>query len=496
MLGLGWLANQIGRLGGAVKGGFRNFGQQVGQMRQQGGPGQYRTPGFNPNARTGDDGDDLLNRQPKPWRMETPEMQEMAAPIPMSRADDGAFEYRRPGTVSASTNAGDIPLQVSPRPITPIYDPTPQRPSQMAIRNGQQEFYQRSPQGGNLRRMMDDSVKLHEQMRSQIQSATSINPSTIQAPVMRELPGARVEDVPIPSLPGIPGGPQPYDPIAKERFDYIYSRMPKDEAGMERKHTFGERIKAGLMPMLAGAARGAQASPNNPLWGAIGGAGTGFGLGAINPNAGSLVSFNTFTEPRLQADQQRRDQDYQRGVQREREGLSVEKDRSDIDYRRAQADATRAGMKDAQLEREYRRSQIALNDARAQAVATGKPVVRDIVDESGQIRTYQVYPDGSAVPLGGSARAAINTQNVESREKVAEGRNQTAVQTTQIREAGATGRTAMTQAGQNARAAAKTGGDGGGPAPAGKRKTFIDRAVGAGYSRAEAEAEANRRGLK
>lgn len=318
----------------------------------------------------------------------------------------------------------------------------------------------------------------------------------IESPEMRprELPGARVEDVRIPSIPGIPGGPQPYDPIGKERFEYIYNRMPKDENGMERQRTFGERLKAGLMPMLAGAARGAAASPNNPLWGAIGGAGTGFATGAINPNAGSLISFNTFTEPRLQADQQRRDQQYTRDVQRQREGLSIEKDRADIGYRQAQTDATRAGMKDMELEREYRRSQIDANNALAEARRNGKPQLRNVVDSDGVSRSYMFYPDGRQEYVGDSEKAKLATEANQSRERIATGRNETSVKTTEMRQSGATGRTAMTQAGQDRRAAAKAGG--GTPAPAGKRKSFIDRAVGAGYSRAEAEAEANRRGLK
>lgn len=456
MLGFGWLAKQFGRLGGAMKGGLQ-------QMQQQGGQGQYRTPGFNPN--TTDDG--FLNRRPVPRSGEPPALMEMGA-------------RGEPGRLPAPA------LDIKP-PVKMWHPPMPGSPETPA-----------APSGWHPPMAMPSESAGQSAGRPTLAPMTGSNAATIAAPEMRprELPGARVEDVPIPSVPGIPGGPQPYDPIAKERFDYIYSRMPKDENGMERKHTFGERMKAGLLPMLAGAARGAQASPNNPLWGAIGGAGTGFGVGAINPNAGSQISFNTFTEPRLLADQARREDDYRRGVQREREGLSVEKDRADIEYRRAQTDATRGGMKDAALEREYRRSQIDANNALAEARRTGKPQIRNVVDSDGASRSYAFYPDGRQEYLGDSEKAMLATEANQSRERIATGRNETAVKTTEMRQTGANSRTAMTQAGQDRRAAAKAGGGDGGPAPAGKRKAFIDRAVGAGYSRAEAEAEANRRGLK
>lgn len=412
MLGLGWLASQLGKAGGLMKGGLQKLGSGIGRIggkngqigdwdSADGGMG-YRTPGFNPAA-------------------ETPGGAGFSFDRPMPRIPAAGLDE-----VSTSIGPSDIQTSVPYRATgaTALAKPQPMPPALLQA------------------------------------------PNTYQ----RDVPGARVENVPIPGVPGVPGGPQPYDPIAKERFDYVYKRMPKDESGVERPPTRGERFKAGLMPMLAGAARGAQATPGNPIAGMIGGAGTGYALGVANPNAGSTVAFNTFTQPRLEADEARREGQYRRAVDHDRAGLAMQKDQADVEYRRAQTEATRAGMKDAALEREYRRSQITLNDARAQAVATGKPVVRDIVDETGQIRTYQVYPDGSMTPLGGSARAAINTQNVESRERIADERNQTSIQTTGMRQAGATQRTQMTQEGQDRRATGRTGGG----AKGGKSATMAD----------------------
>lgn len=552
MLGLGFLARQLGNLGGAIKGGFQGM-QRMGQARQQGGGmDQFRTPGINPNAEGGgglplsgiaakvanklgiggggiglktdtdilpgiNAGVDLPFTGPNRGRPQFSVDANVEVNPDTRISGRETFGFQRPGApdrVSTSTTAGDIPVSIPQRLIAPIHNPTPDRAPQMTVRNGRQEFYERKPEGGNLRQMMDTSVNLHDQMRGQLSPMAGANPAMIAAPETRppELPGARVQDVRIPSIPGIPGGSQPYDPIAKERFDYVYRRMPKrqvehtaDDGSKyavqeERPYTRGERFKAALLPMVAGAALGARNAPGNPLWGAIGGAGTGFATGAINPNAGSQIAFNTFTEPRLLADQARREDDYRRGVQREREGLGVEKDRADIDYRRAQADATRAGMKDADLERQYRRSQIDSNNALAEARRTGKPQIRNVVDSDGVSRTYSVYPDERLVYLGDSEKAALATEANQSRERIATGRNQTAVQTTEMRQAGATGRTAMTQAGQDRRAAQRQTGDTGAKSSAGatggKRKSFVDRAVSAGYSRAEAEAEANRRGLK
>jgi hypothetical protein len=327
----------------------------------------------------------------------------------------------------------------------------------------------------------------------------------------REVAGE--ESMPVPSIAGIPGGQTPYDPIAKKRFEYIYGRQPKQQVehtasdgstftvDEPRQWTRGERLKAGFMPMLAGVARGAAATPQNPLAGAIGGAASGFGLGVASPNLGSLESFSTFVQPRLEADAKRNDEEFYGGLNRQKAQIGLEGDRANVDYTRARTDATRAGMKDSATEMAYRRSQAGLNDARAQALTTGKPQIRDVVDENGQIRTYQVFPDQSMVELGGSAKAAIADQGNATKKEIAAGRNQTAIQTTQMRQDGAAGRTAATQAGQDRRLQARQSGASGssGVSTGGggsKKESFIQKAVAAGYSRQEAETEAKRRGLQ
>lgn len=306
----------------------------------------------------------------------------------------------------------------------------------------------------------------------------------------------RVEEVAIPALPGRTGGPRPYDPQTKAEFDYVMSKVPRDAAGNERKISFGERFKSSALPALLGMVQGINARPDNPLGGAIGGAAAGFAGGMIDPTSARQYEWNQMYKPELDA-QEAHARQVVEDAQNKEEGLvNLEARRAGIDYTKTQTDTMRANN---QANQAYKNSQIALNEARAEALRTGKPQVRDVVDENGQIQTYNVYPDGSMVPLGGSAKAAMQTRDIGSREKIADSRNQTAVQTTQMRQEGATNRTAMTQAGQNQRAANRDASSGARPGvkpiAGGKRQAFIDRAVAAGYSRQEAETEAKRRGL-
>lgn len=321
-----------------------------------------------------------------------------------------------------------------------------------------------------------------------------------------------VEETPIPTLPGRTGGPRPFDPQTKAEFDYVMSKVPRDEAGNERKLTFGERFKKSLLPTLLGTVQGINARPDNPLGGAIGGATAGFAGGMIDPISARQYEWNQMYKPEMDAQQTAREE-MNAERQRNEEGLvNLEARRAGIDYTKAQTDAMRANN---QANQAYKQSQIELNRARAEAIATGKPQVRDVVDETGQIRTYNVYPDGSMVELGGSAKAAMNTENnqtrlgitdkqIAGRKDVAQMNAAEAMKRTVYKDRGQTTRTAMSQAGQDRRA-----NSGGGTAtklpvkPSSKaaprssrRQAFIDDAIADGHDRALAEAEANRRGLK
>jgi hypothetical protein len=172
--------------------------------------------------------------------------------------------------IETSINTGDIPGQIPARPIVPIYNPD--------------AVAAQAP--GHLRTMMDDSVNLHQQVNRDLKSTMA--PPTAIPPTLPSLAMAsdRVEDVPIPQLPGRHGAPRKYDPETKAEFDYVLSKTPKDENGMERKRTFKERLKGAVLPALLGAAQGAAGTPGNPLWGAVGGAATAGATSAIDPTTG------------------------------------------------------------------------------------------------------------------------------------------------------------------------------------------------------------------
>lgn len=304
----------------------------------------------------------------------------------------------------------------------------------------------------------------------------------------------RVEDVDIPSLPGRTGGPRPYDPQTKHEFEYVMSKAPRDAAGNERKMLFGERFKSSLLPALLGTVQGINARPDNPLGGAIGGATAGFAGGMIDPISARQYEWNQMYKPELDA-QEAHTRQVVEDVQRKDEGLvNLEARRAGIDYTKARTEAMRANN---QANQAYKASQVTLNEARAEALRTGKPQVRDIVDESGQTRTFNVYADGSMVELGGSAKSAMNTENNQTRRVIADNTNTTRRDIAEMGAKEAMNRLQFKegQRSSSANPSKPSAEPGIKPVASNKRQSFVDRAVAAGYSRQEAEAEAKRRGL-
>lgn len=240
-------------------------------------------------------------------------------------------------------------------------------------------------------------------------------------PKMMEPQAISDDGVPVPALPGRKEPTR--GPFAKERFGYVYGRQPKDEeTGIERKHTFKERLKSGILPALLGAVQGAAATPGNPLGGLLGGAATGFGAGAISPTLGREYEFDTMHMPSLIAEENRNRDLSLDDYRRQKQGLDIEGQRADIEGTRARTAATQAGMKDAGIEREYRVAQIKKLEAEAQARQTGKPQLYDAYDpETGQIRKMAVYPDGRQVGLDASGNAQLKREGYMNQSGIAEG---------------------------------------------------------------------------
>lgn len=120
----------------------------------------------------------------------------------------------------------------------------------------------------------------------------NFDPLATRMPAVRLPEAPTVEETPIPALPGRTGGPRPYDPETKAEYDYVMSKVPRDEAGNERKLTFGERFRKSLLPALLGTVQGINARPDNPLGGAIGGAAAGGSVTITAGNAARLTSGN------------------------------------------------------------------------------------------------------------------------------------------------------------------------------------------------------------
>lgn len=269
------------------------------------------------------------------------------------------------------------------------------------------------------------------------------------------------------------------------------------------------------MNAIHGAAQGFQQTGD--LAGALGGGIAGSAGSAISPLHGRDFRFQMEQMPRLSASQAESERLEDRGYERQ-------KRTADMEGVRARTAATIAGTKDAELERRKLQSAIALNDARAKAVATGKLQKHEEYDPvTGEIRVVYVRPDGTEVEdaggLSGGAqvkREGIEAQNqradkqIQSREGIVDKQIGSREKIVNIQQRGATGRTAMTQAGQNQRQRERLGAGGdipavgsvpyGPPTPSSegspRRQAIIQRAIDAGYTREQAIAEANKRGIQ
>lgn len=210
------------------------------------------------------------------------------------------------------------------------------------------------------------------------------------------------------------------------------------------------------MNALHGAAQGFQQTGD--LAGALGGGIAGSAGSAISPLHGRDFRFQMEQMPRLSASQAESERLEDRGYERQ-------KRTADMEGVRARTAATVAGTKDAELERRKLQSAIALNDARAKAVATGKLQKHEEYDPvTGEIRVVYVRPDGTEVEGAGglSGGAQVKREGFKNQKTIADDRNKAgmervqqqgkdALQRVKIQQSGATGRTAMTQAGQNQR---------------------------------------------
>ncbi len=211
-------------------------------------------------------------------------------------------------------------------------------------------------------------------------------------------------------------------------------------------------------------------------WAGLGGA-IGGGAGtAISPEYGRNYSFDRTQRPRILEDEARQAQMSQLGMDQEMQRARIDEIRArgqesaemaplERDRMRAQTESMRAtaGMKDPEMARAFQQSRIELNEARAEAAKTGKPVIRDVYDpETKGYKTIGVYPNGEIMEVGEAARPQMNRENINSREKISASRDANMIRRTAMAQAGATGRTMISQKGQDARLNTRLGAEGGG----------------------------------
>jgi hypothetical protein len=319
------------------------------------------------------------------------------------------------------------------------------------------------------------------------------------------VPTREIKPVRPPDFLGVPGSTMDDTPMNHSRYQYQTQYM-KDGKVPRRWQDIA-------MNALGGAAQGFQTTGD--LSGALGGAIAGGAGTAISPLHGRDFRFRNEQMPRLL--EQRAETE-----RLEDRGLDVQRRRADMEGVQARTQATIAGMKDAGLERQYRQAQIEKMNAEAQAKLTGKPQkFMEYDPETGLVYESFFYPDGRIERGGQSGGAQIKREGFESQQKMNTDRivggmervkqsGKQALEREQYKQKAQTGRTAMTQAGQNQRQKERLAAGGTippiGSVPYGppvttdegspRRQSIIKRAIEAGYTPEQAKAEADKRGIK
>ena len=286
--------------------------------------------------------------------------------------------------------AAPRPARPATRMPQPAYDPTVQAPS---------------PAGSMIeaRGMLPSAASSDPNLQKVMPRLTGGVSQGVPSPEMDTRSGY---GVPIPSIPGTGGGPRPYDPIEKARYESAMSgaktAKPIDPNNPEtfyqpqrEKRGFWNTLKSAGVGALQGLASG------QGLGGALGGALAGGVIGGINPMVGRAMQFDAFERPRMEQDMIRQTQLDQLQRQRQMEQLGMNKTAAEIG--RIEAETQALPGRETQRQR-LTESQIEANKARAaaanrpparrlQRVRTpdekGRPVDKFVPEEEGA--SYPVY---------------------------------------------------------------------------------------------------------
>lgn len=159
-------------------------------------------------------------------------------------------------------------------------------------------------------------------------AAPSADPTAVSAPSLpRPLSPASLDrrNVPIPTLPGQKGDPQPYNPYDAAKYDAVMADASPDKSKINRSW------KTSLQSALVGAGQALQNNPNGGLGAALGGAlGGGIG-GTANPSLAKQMVFDAGPGRQMLGQQQRQ-------AQQQAKQTAAQKAQADLEYRRAQID--------------------------------------------------------------------------------------------------------------------------------------------------------------
>jgi hypothetical protein len=412
-----------------------------------------------------------------------------------------------------AASGGILPQLKRPMPMTPGFNPDAPMPS---VGGGKSEMFakgmdlinRQQPQPNALPPLQRPGASAVDPLRESVDVSANLPMGRAEASPLagQMIPTREIKPVRPPDFLGRPGATLDDTPINHDRYQYQTQYMQDGK--------IPRRWQDILATTLHGAAQGMQQTGD--LGGALGGAISGGAGSAISPLHAREFRFNQEQLPRLMANRddawKMQDRDFE-----------MQKRSADLEGQRARTAATIAGTKDAELEREYRQAQIDKIAAQEEAIRLGKDVVKVIPNpETGELEEVRFFADGTQQVLGKSGTAILKREGVEAqnqrtdrqiqgRKDVAGQNAKAAMERVRVQQSGATGRTAMTQAGQNQRQKERLGASGGGIPPIGsvpygpptgngegsaRRQGIIQLAIDAGLTLEQAKAEADKRGIK
>ena len=200
-------------------------------------------------------------------------------------------------------------------------------------------------------------------------------PETEAAPQMQNLPATLTAPDMSSMAPQRPRMSDTADSIEKARQEAVYGGQMQADIGLKPKRSFWDTLKTAGVGALQGMASG------GGIGGAIGGALAGGITSAISPEAGRDYRFDILQRPRMERDQDRRAQQAKQIQALIKSGADVNLINAQIAKMGAETEAIPGR---ARLDEESRRSQMDVNQARAENYRNPRP--KTTPEEDARIR--------------------------------------------------------------------------------------------------------------